>query len=262
MLVYVREPHAGEKEFTDVKQPKTLEERRRLAEATRHELSTKVSLVLDGMDDAVRSAYGDLPNSTYLIGRDGRVFFKQAWTQAAALESAIQLLLKMDGMGGPRPPSLESGSSSSSGMIGQTPSGRRLLRTPEIYPVIPSPPAADGGKSIPWFPSLEAAKNLARAHGVPTLVEFYLPGCSYCQAMASESLAAPQVVELSRRMACVKLNVQETAVSALFDELGLAGTPSLAFYGPDGSLLLKHEGFLEADELIPLMYSALEKTRD
>lgn len=263
MLVYVREPHAGEKSFTEVRQPRTYEERKKLAEATCDELHVETILVLDEMDDQVRAAYGDLPNCAYLIGKDGRVFYKQAWANASTLEPAIQALLKIGGKGDPQPSTIETSSGVNDARIGQTPSGRRLLRVPDIYPVLGVPVADHKKQEIAWLPSLEEAQSIAAKSGVPVFVEFYLPACSFCRAMGSESLIDPKVVELSRRMACVRLNVEEKDVSALFDQLGFAGTPSFVFYPAQGEgILLKQEGFLEASELLILMYTALEKTRE
>lgn len=220
-----------------------------------------MTFVIDEMHNKTRADFGDLPNCCYLIGKDGRVFYKQAWTNASTLEPAIEKLLAMKGKGGEQPPTFDSGPVVSSKFFGVTASGRRLLRIPQIYRELGLPVERGKEKDIAWLGSLDEAKRVANEKGAPAFVEFFLPGCSFCHQMATEVLVEPKVVELSRRIACVKLNVKDEAVSKIFDELGFAGTPSMAFYLPDGKLLLKHESILDTEELLALMYTSLEKTK-
>ncbi len=57
-------------------QPKTLEDRCKIARTCRDSLKMTVPLVVDGMDDEVGALYSGMPDRLYVIGRDGRVVYK------------------------------------------------------------------------------------------------------------------------------------------------------------------------------------------
>jgi hypothetical protein len=259
--MYVREPHAGEKSFTDIKQPATYGERCKLAEDTRQELKAGIPLVIDEMNNEARAAYGNLPNCAYLIGKDGRVYFKQAWTNATQLEPAVASLLKAGGSGGESPPTLEDKSIQAARYYGKTKSGRRLLRIPMLYKSVKVKPEGKE-KEIAWLGSLEAAQKTAKESGVPVMLEFFHPQCAFCQKMAATTLVDSKVVQLSRKLACAKLSIADEGVSELFDKLGFAGTPSIVFYSPGAKVLLKNESILDEGALLAMMYQALETTKD
>jgi thioredoxin-related protein len=260
--MYVRDPHAGEKSFTEVQQPATYGERCKLAEDTRQELKAGVALIIDGMNDDARSDYGGLPNCAYLIGIDGRVFFKQSWTNATTLEPAIISLLKVGGAGGANPPTLEDESIQAARYFGKTKSGRRLLRIPMLYKSVKVESENGNEKEIAWRGTLQEAQRIAKESGVPVMLEFFHPQCAYCKEMASATLIDSKVVQLSRKLACLKLSIADKEASVLFDQLGFAGTPSIVFYAPDGKVLLKYESIVTVDALLALMYQVLETTKD
>jgi hypothetical protein len=83
-VVYVREAHpedgwvleSNREEGIALVDPATPDERAAAAEACVLRLHTGIPVLLDGLDDAVASAYGAWPDRLYLIGRDGRVAFQ------------------------------------------------------------------------------------------------------------------------------------------------------------------------------------------
>lgn len=83
-IVYIREAHPEDgwvlednrDEGIAVADPVSLGERAAAAEACALRLETRIPILLDGLDDAVASAYGGWPDRLYLIGRDGRVAFQ------------------------------------------------------------------------------------------------------------------------------------------------------------------------------------------
>ncbi len=84
MVVYITEIHPTDGwQVTsniddDVKfaQPTTFEEREHIATACALDLAIEIPVVIDGMDNAVASAYGALPDRLYLIDRGGRIAFQ------------------------------------------------------------------------------------------------------------------------------------------------------------------------------------------
>lgn len=91
--VYIREAHpvdgwwfgvglrsclmqlAGFKAANDVYDPKTIEERRKVAGDCAQALQYGIRTYVDEMDDGVNQAYAAWPTRLYLIGLDGRVVY-------------------------------------------------------------------------------------------------------------------------------------------------------------------------------------------
>ena len=57
-------------------EPKTEEEREAVASTCAANLRLRLPMVVDGVDNAVASAYGGWPDRLYLIGKDGRISFQ------------------------------------------------------------------------------------------------------------------------------------------------------------------------------------------
>ena len=84
LVVYIREAHpddgwisqGNQEPGIHVYDPTTEEERAGVAQACAIALDIEMTVLVDGIDDTVASAYGALPDRLYLIGRDGRVAFQ------------------------------------------------------------------------------------------------------------------------------------------------------------------------------------------
>lgn len=96
VVVYQREAHANQLMFKDVDQPVTAEERKALAEKACKELTISSTLVIDTMANAVRKAYGELPNSAYIIDRGGVIVHKEAWAKPDAWPDLLEKLVRRD----------------------------------------------------------------------------------------------------------------------------------------------------------------------
>ena len=57
-------------------EPATDDERREVASTCAVNLEISLPVVVDGIDNAVASAYGGWPDRLYLIGSDGRIAFQ------------------------------------------------------------------------------------------------------------------------------------------------------------------------------------------
>ena len=83
-VVYVREAHPEDGWVLDrnrragvrVGDPLTPEERATVAQSCALRMRMSLPVLVDGIDDAVASAYGGWPDRLYLVGRDGRVAFQ------------------------------------------------------------------------------------------------------------------------------------------------------------------------------------------
>jgi len=94
IILYQREAHPNEMNFADIDQPETYDERKFLAQRTCDDLHPATMIVLDEMDNAVRTAYGGLPNSAYIIDKGGKIVHKEGW---AAIEGWGEILDKLLG---------------------------------------------------------------------------------------------------------------------------------------------------------------------
>ncbi len=65
----------GFKPSFEVNDPKTIEERRSVADRCQVELKYEIPTYVDEMDDTVSKAYAAKPTRLYLIGLDGRVAY-------------------------------------------------------------------------------------------------------------------------------------------------------------------------------------------
>jgi hypothetical protein len=80
--------------FQDINQPVTMEERLELASRCRSDLGLDRLIVVDRMDNAVREAYGRLPNSAYIIKKGGEIVHKEAWAKADGWPAILDKLLE------------------------------------------------------------------------------------------------------------------------------------------------------------------------
>jgi hypothetical protein len=92
-VIEQKEPHAGRMAFADIAQPGTFAERCALAKRLRDELEVPLPIYVDGMDDASRALFSDLPSPAFLIGRDGRIFDKLPWADPAPLTATLEAAL-------------------------------------------------------------------------------------------------------------------------------------------------------------------------
>jgi hypothetical protein len=84
LVVYIREAHPEEgwilpenrRSGLAVNEPRTDEERRAVASTCAANLRMQMPMVVDGVDNAVGSAYGGWHDRLYLVGRDGRIAFQ------------------------------------------------------------------------------------------------------------------------------------------------------------------------------------------
>lgn len=89
VLVYQREPHAGQMAFCDVPQPTTYEERVALAKKTITELQLPIDVWIDDLGDASRAAFGDLPNAAIVMDALGIVQLKLSWAEPVVLDRTL-----------------------------------------------------------------------------------------------------------------------------------------------------------------------------
>ncbi len=93
IVLYQREAHAGQMQFSEIEQPDVYAERLELANKSCSELNIATKVVIDNMDNKVREAYGLLPNSVYFIGKGGKIYHKEAWARDVEWGPKIETML-------------------------------------------------------------------------------------------------------------------------------------------------------------------------
>lgn len=95
-VIEQKEPHAGRMAFEKIEQPATFAERHALAVRLRDELEVPLPIFVDGMDDASRALFSDLPSPAFVIDRDGRIADKLPWADAKELQAILARLLAVE----------------------------------------------------------------------------------------------------------------------------------------------------------------------
>ncbi len=119
LTVYVREAHptdgwrspSNDEAGVAVAQPRTAEERTRVAYDCRATLKMTMPLLIDTMDDRVGHAYSGMPDRLYILDRHGKVAYQGGrgpfGFKPAEMEQALVMLLLDEGRGaGPHVPLL------------------------------------------------------------------------------------------------------------------------------------------------------------
>lgn len=75
------------------RQPRTLDERLKLANQFKQRLHVKPTIHVDGMDNAVWSALGGGPNMGVLVDNRGIVIARQGWFDAPSMQKAIDVFM-------------------------------------------------------------------------------------------------------------------------------------------------------------------------
>ena len=92
LTIYVREPHPGEN-YTE---HHSWEQKHSYACQCREQDGVQTPLLIDDLPGTVHRAYGEMPNMVYVIGKDGRIFYRSMWTDHAEIESVLEDLLRVD----------------------------------------------------------------------------------------------------------------------------------------------------------------------
>lgn len=89
LVLYVREAHPGD----NFPPHKLFSQKVEQAKITTREENENRLVVVDGLDGEIHQSYGSWPNMAYLVDQNGVIRLRQKWTDPAALEIALNMLL-------------------------------------------------------------------------------------------------------------------------------------------------------------------------
>lgn len=243
VVLYGREAHAGSGAYKDTPPPTTLEERVRLAEKVAREISIGLPVAVDDIDNKVSLAYGGLANAGYIIGQDGRVFYKMPWIDARLLSEPLTALLKSGGRGGAHPPKFPNGQTMPGGGGRRTArSGSRASSKGVSASSTPVKVPAGMENDIVWASNFSDALKLAKKSNSEVLVKFHFKGCPICFGMDQGPLRDKRVVDKSRQFVGVKVDITTDDGEKLADKFEVVGTPVFVRLNPDGEEVDRHNG--------------------
>ncbi|MBM4299191.1 MAG: hypothetical protein FJ143_15755, partial [Deltaproteobacteria bacterium] len=124
VIIYTREAHPGENYPHHDGSEQKLAHARKLRELDRVD---DITILIDGIDGAVHTAYGQLPNMVYLIDRDGVVVYKSDWTDADELAGMCASLIRRDEMKAKNVPIIRQGVSQRLHWIPMEPAHRERI---------------------------------------------------------------------------------------------------------------------------------------
>jgi thioredoxin-related protein len=113
-------------------------------------------------------------------------------------------------------------------------------------------------QEVHWRHDYDAAMREAEQTARPLLLDFGTAGCSWCRKLDKTTFHAPVIVQLlNERLVPVKIDAEQN--ERLTQALGIQGFPCLVIASPDGKVQYRHEGYLDASELKPIVDKVLSK---
>lgn len=79
-------------QFDDFAEPTTIEQRRAAAQAFREEVPGAIPVLVDPIGEPAAHAYGDMPNSAFVIDRDGKIAAAMPWATVREVDATLAKL--------------------------------------------------------------------------------------------------------------------------------------------------------------------------
>lgn len=153
-IVYTREAHPGEHYPHHDSLEQKIAHARRLRQLDRVD---EIPILVDDVGGATHTAYGQLPNMVYVIGRDGKIAYKSDWTDTQELDGMCASLLRLDEMKARNTPILRQGLSQRLHWIAMEPAHREKIYRRAGEKAIKDYQQARG--LLPYASDAEAAKK-------------------------------------------------------------------------------------------------------
>jgi thioredoxin-like negative regulator of GroEL len=112
-------------------------------------------------------------------------------------------------------------------------------------------------REIDWQTNFNEAIELAKEQGKPVMIDFWAIWCPPCRKMDMEVWPDAEVIALSRKFVCIKVDIDRN--KSLASNYGIRAIPTLIFTDPLGKKTKKRVGYVLAKKLVPLMLRLLMK---
>lgn len=111
--------------------------------------------------------------------------------------------------------------------------------------------------AIEWQTSLDKGLEIAKKTKKPIMADFYAEWCGWCKKLDKTSYQDKNVIELSKKFVCVKVNTDLDSASA--SKYGVQGLPTIIFLSPDGKVTKQIVGYKEGDYFKTVMEELTRK---
>ena len=96
-----------------------------------------------------------------------------------------------------------------------------------------------------WLNDFNTARRVAKEKGRPIVLDFGTVNCYWCKQLDVTTFRDPAVMKLlSDRFVAVKIDASKD--QALAQSLNVSAFPTIVFANPDGTVLGRHEGYVDA----------------
>lgn len=107
IVMYVREPHAGERGFPEYRDHESFDHKMEVARELQELKGVTMTLGVDDMSQKQHAAIGNLPNMAYVVDRDGRVAYSNTWQHAEDIDATLAKLVTADDPSRPVQPTID-----------------------------------------------------------------------------------------------------------------------------------------------------------
>lgn len=90
VVLYIREAHPG----ASIPSHKNFEEKRSCAKRLKNEDGETRTVLVDDFKGTAHQAYGGMPNSAFIINKNGCVLFRSEWNNPSATRKALEALIQ------------------------------------------------------------------------------------------------------------------------------------------------------------------------
>lgn len=95
-VIYTEEAHPG---LFGYFKPKSFSDKLANARHAKRTLKMNIPILVDDMKNEIHRSYGGLPNMTYIIDKNGKIEYKELWTDPERLKVILQDLTNKDNTG-------------------------------------------------------------------------------------------------------------------------------------------------------------------
>lgn len=109
---------------------------------------------------------------------------------------------------------------------------------------------------IQWHETFEAAQEAAERSSKPIMVDFWAPGCGWCDRLDEDTYSDPEVIAKAAEFESVKVNGRLR--SDLETKYAIPGYPNIKFLAADGAVIHDVGGYVPPEAFVAEMDRALE----